>query len=442
MPIRVDPTGEASVFEAATPAEFARLFRLPPAEAVAYMQGRERLKITYDWRELWHDEHARQFTVSRLARADLLQSLRDGIEKSVGGDLTRRDWMKNARALLEKEGWWGTRQVTRPDGSVVETTFNPRRLQLIYDVNTRMAYAAGRWQRVQAAKESHPYLRYVTRADERVRASHAAWHNVTLPVDDPWWQTHYPPNGWRCRCRAVPMRAADYAADTSLKKTAPPEEWVGWTNKQTGEVMRVPKAIDPGFAYNVGEARARWQSLVDAGAQKVAGYAASIGAAAAADLQPMARRAWAGWIEEVIAGREKSRLGWLGVISPLDLAHLKAAGIDPASAEMMVRPGIVRGPKAARHEAAGNALSDEQWRSLPDAFANPAALLLDLNSGKPLYLLPGENGAAQLAVEVDFVTAKPKRVTNAVKSAYGVRVETMRQRLKDGTIRVLWGSLE
>jgi hypothetical protein len=95
-----------------------------------------------------------------------------------------------------------------------------------------------------------------------VRDTHGAWHNLTLPVDDPWWQTHYPPNGWRCRCRVVSLTQAQYDAGTSptgdpLKKVAPPTETVGWLDKRTGELHQVPVGIDPGFAYNVGEARAR-----------------------------------------------------------------------------------------------------------------------------------------------------------------------------------------
>ena len=97
-----------------TPAEFAKLRSLPPAEAVEWMRARGRLTPTFSWQDLWESEHAEQFTVSRLARMDLLQALRDGITQSVAGDLSRRDWTRNAEKLLADAGWWGIKAVTDP----------------------------------------------------------------------------------------------------------------------------------------------------------------------------------------------------------------------------------------------------------------------------------------------------------------------------------------
>ncbi|MDM7462258.1 MAG: phage minor head protein [Tepidimonas taiwanensis] len=441
MPVRIaaDP-GNAPIVAPAAPGEFARAFRLRPEEAVRYMQGRDAVRITYDWHELWHDEHARAFTVSRLARADLLQGLREMLEKSVTGDLSRRDWMRDAKKLLSEAGWWGEKEVIGPDGVARKTRFNPARLKLIFDVNTRMAWSAGRWQRIQAAKDSHPYLRYVTRADERVRQSHRVWHNVTLPVDDPWWRTHYPPCGWRCRCRAVPMRRAEFEQRGDLQRQPPSEPDVPWTNPRTGEVRMIPARIDPGFGYNVGEAAQRWQGLLEAAREKVAGYAAAIGAQLADDIAPLVERDWAGWIDAALDGKERNRLGWLGVISPRDLAHLMSAGIEPQTAEVMVRPGLVHGPKAKRHEDDGNALTDAQWRDLPALWRRAVALILDMESGKPLWLLPGADGRTpQLAVEVDFVTGRPKRTTNAVKSVFLQRADVLDGKLRGRKIKILWG---
>ena len=201
--------------------EFAKLRTLPVAAAIDYMRTRADLTVTHNWQDLWQDEHARQFTVSRLARMDLLQAVHDGITRSVQGDLSRKDWMRDTGNLLAQAGWWGEKQILDPaTGETVKTTFDPARLALIFDTNTRQAYAAGQWQRLQAAKHALPYLRYVTRDDGRVRAQHRAWHNVVLPVDDEFWKAHYPPNGWRCRCRVADAKlqaAAKTLADAARR---------------------------------------------------------------------------------------------------------------------------------------------------------------------------------------------------------------------------------
>lgn len=249
--------------------DFAKLRALPPAEALQYLAGRGQLTKTFNWQDLWEDEHAHQFTVSRLTRLDLLKSLSDGITKSVAGDLSRTDWMKDSEKLLKDAGWWGMKAITDPlTDEIVFTKFDSARLKLIFDTNTRQAYAAGLWERVERNKKTHPYLRYITSNDDRVRASHRPWHNVTLPVEDSFWKTHWPPNGWRCRCRAMSISQRDYdkgqAPDGSaLRIDRPPLALQEHVNTRTGEVTEVPVGIDPGFGYNAGMARQRaLQSIV------------------------------------------------------------------------------------------------------------------------------------------------------------------------------------
>ena len=249
----------------------AALFKLTPQEAVDYLQGRGQLAQTFNWQDVWQEEHATQFTVSRLANLDILEVMRDGITQSVNGDLSRRDWMKNTQALLEQAGWWGKKEVLDPaTDETVTTTFDPARLKLIFDTNTRMAYSAGLWQRIERSKKTHPYIRYITKRDERVRLTHRAWDNLTLPVDHPFWQTHFPPNGWRCRCRATSISQAEYDKGLSplgetLNKAAPEVKYRDWVNKRTGVVERVPVGIDPGFGYNPGMARAANLAVVARG---------------------------------------------------------------------------------------------------------------------------------------------------------------------------------
>lgn len=268
-----------------TPAQvFAKLYALTPEQMLEYLTGRVGVAVTFDLRDMWAEEHAQQFTVSRLARLDLLAALQEGITASVEGDLTRRDWMQDAEQLLTRAGWWGSVDVLDPaTGDTVTTRFNGARLKLIFDTNTRVASSAGLWERVNDAKATHPYVRYITRGDEKVRASHAQWNGVTLPIDSAFWNTHWPPNGWRCRCRVQSMTRREYdarKADGSITTTEPPAKTRQWDNQRTGEVLDVPVGIDPGWDYNPGQAAARATNLRATAERKLAGAPAPIADAA------------------------------------------------------------------------------------------------------------------------------------------------------------------
>lgn len=82
---------------------------------------------------------------------------------------------------------------------------NAHAVETVYRTQTQIAYSAGRWNSLQdpAVQEVLWGFRYVTVGDDRVRPNHAVMHGVTLPKDDPFWNTNTPPNGWNCRCAAV-----------------------------------------------------------------------------------------------------------------------------------------------------------------------------------------------------------------------------------------------
>lgn len=74
-------------------------------------------------------------------------------------------------------------------------------LQTEYETAIASGQMAARWQDIQANRRSGlGMLSYETVGDDLVRKSHQLLDNVTLPIDDPFWDTYYPPNGFRCRC--------------------------------------------------------------------------------------------------------------------------------------------------------------------------------------------------------------------------------------------------
>ena len=125
-------------------------------------------------------------------------------------------------------------------------------LETVFRANIGMAYAKGHWERIERLKDRLPYLRYSAVHDRRSRPEHLAWHGIVLPVDHPWWRTHFPLNGWRCRCSTMQLDAADLARYGYSVFSVPDELTREWSDKRTDEILQVPVGIDPGFDFNIG----------------------------------------------------------------------------------------------------------------------------------------------------------------------------------------------
>ena len=161
--------------------------------------------------------------------------------KEAGG--TRREFQQEFDAIVKQYGW--------------EHTGTPGwRAAIIYDTNITTAYSAGRYRRMTTPESLalYPYWRYRHHTCQHPRPQHVAWDGMILRADDPFWDTHYPPNGWRCHCtvEVVSQRMLDRngweVSDSPAIETRP------WRNPHTGEIVNVPLGIDPGFAYNPGKA--------------------------------------------------------------------------------------------------------------------------------------------------------------------------------------------
>lgn len=91
----------------------------------------------------------------------------------------------------------------------VHEKYNGWYLKAEYDFAVASAQMAAKWERFAAMGDRYD-LQYRTADDERVRDSHARLHNVTLPVESPFWEEYFPPNGWGCRCTVVQVRKGKY----------------------------------------------------------------------------------------------------------------------------------------------------------------------------------------------------------------------------------------
>jgi hypothetical protein len=223
-----------------------------PKEALNWFANKN-LKPSFNHLDVYGQEHSKAFTVAKAMELDVLVDIRDAAQKALADGQTFQQFRAELTPTLQKKGWWGRQEMTDPqDGRLKEVQLgSARRLRTIYRTNMRTARAAGQWQRIQRTSTSHPYLIYSLGPSENHRQEHVSWNKLVLPVNDPFWKTHYPPNGWGCNCRVRQASAAE--AKRLGINTAPKIETSEWVNKRTGEVHQIPKGIDPSWHHNPGE---------------------------------------------------------------------------------------------------------------------------------------------------------------------------------------------
>lgn len=204
------------------------------AEAIAFL--RERLKLSEsEWLSVLRGaQAAAEASVDAQAEAmgrDFLAAIVDIV--AAGG--TSRDFRAQYDAIAERYGW----------ASAGDPGWHA---ELIWRMQVFTAQAAGRWEQMRRLAEARPdlryFFRYVTAGDHRVRPAHREWDGIILPIDHPFWLTHWPPNGFNCRCNVQLVGERDLVR-------------YGWS-VTAGDDPRLALPPDPGFSGNAGMA---WAAL-------------------------------------------------------------------------------------------------------------------------------------------------------------------------------------
>ena len=215
---------------------------LPFDQAIEFF--RQKVNVpTQRWADMLEGAHSRAFTVAGATKEGMLTDFRAAIDKAIEQGTTLDTFRKDFDNIVAKYGW-------DYNGS------RGWRTRTIYETNLRTSYAAGRWQQMTDpdVARMHPYWRYCHNdAVRHPRPEHLAWNGLTLEISDPWWKTHYPPNGWGCQCSVEPITQREMGA--RRPDHAPPLEMQSRTlNTSAGPLaIQVPKGIDPGWGYSVGE---------------------------------------------------------------------------------------------------------------------------------------------------------------------------------------------
>ncbi len=245
-----------------------------PKEVLDYWRQKG-IRPGFDWRDVWGKEHDASFTAAKFMRKDVLAAMQQELGRAIEEGLTFEQFVQNVKPRMQALGWWAPRTVKDPETGKKKKIDPPRRLRLIFDTNLRVARAVGQWERIKRQQKLRPYLLYQIGPAERHRDQHVAWHGLLLPIDDPFWKVAMPPNGFNCHCHVrsvsprefkelvkhgIPEGEPEPVLDDeghptghvkqtriAVRTTAPKLPKEPWLNKRTGQVLMVPRGIQPGF---------------------------------------------------------------------------------------------------------------------------------------------------------------------------------------------------
>jgi len=219
---------------------------MPFDEAIAYLRNKTNMTSEH-YTDVFQRANATGFTVAGAGTKALVEDFRREVARALETGTSLNEFLKSFDDIVARHGW-------------AHTGTPGWRATIIYETNLSMAYSAGRYaqQTEPETLAAFPYWQYVHSGAQHPRLEHLAWDGLVLRADDPFWDSHYPPNGWRCGCRVAPVSERSLSRQgKSGPDPAPAIETREWSNPKTGEVHQVPKGIDPGFDYNPGK---QWQN--------------------------------------------------------------------------------------------------------------------------------------------------------------------------------------
>jgi len=198
---------------------------------------------TRGWADIWQANHDHAFVVAGATKMALVEDMQASVQKAIEQGTTLAEFRKDFDKTVTKHGWaykgergWRTR--------------------VIYETNLRTSYAAGRHEQLQKLE----YWQYHhSIGANNPREQHLAWDGLVLPKDDPFWQTHYPPNGWGCRCYVTGMsksRMQQKGLSLGQSPNITMKKVVVGKNSPNPRTVDVPEGISPGFTYAPG--RSAW----------------------------------------------------------------------------------------------------------------------------------------------------------------------------------------
>ena len=403
---------------------------LPPEGALRYFDSLN-LPLPANAGEAIAQTAAKARSIAGIYQQEIVADLLNSLRQSAAEGTPFATWRKNAMVMLRERGLALDKagdMVQQSTGEVVGTGLTRHRLQTIFQTQMTNARMASLWQKLQENKDARPYLQYSAINDARTRPAHRALDNVVYPIDDPFWDYFYPPNGFRCRCHVMALAPRDVARAGLTVSHSSPEQFSemvitnrkGQSHTRTRITLADGRSFTPdkGFDNNVGK-----NHLVQLGQLQME---------RAVDLPPRLASMAVGEalkdpaFSQAIAQQFRERFDYLqnhfgsnqmlhiGVLSPSVLDALDKRGLMPQSAVISMGDADITHAMREGKIARGQALPDDVLREIPTLLQNPDAVYLQTNKNKPVLWFVYETEKGKLVLLLDRADKKSQRKMNIV----------------------------
>ena len=224
---------------------------LSPENAAQYFLSKG-YALSYNWTDVWQQQHNKAFTVAKLLDLDLLVDIKKIVDDFIAGNVDYKDAAALMMDKMKVKGWVGKQKVINPKTGKEEVAQlgSAYRINKILDTNANVSYSAGRYKTQIDAVSFAPYWRYIDMDDNRVRFKHheigKLFKAAVLIYSHSFWQKWYPPNDWGCRCSVRNYTLAE-VKERGFKI---------YTAAEFDQLLKEKNISSPasGWAYNPGEA--------------------------------------------------------------------------------------------------------------------------------------------------------------------------------------------
>ncbi|ECC9274881.1 phage head morphogenesis protein [Salmonella enterica subsp. enterica] len=433
---------------------------LEPKEAVAYFRAKGQ-HIGWNWYDTAVDVHARSFTVAKAARVDVLTTIQDEVNRAIAQGVSQQEFIDTLAPRLKKLGWWGKQVIVDSAGNAETVQLgSPRRLALIYNVNTRVAYNVGRYAQLMNSTDTHPFWQYVAVMDSRTRPSHAALNGLVFRYDDPFWKTHYPPNGWNCRCRVRALSQARMDAlglkATQGDKYLTTKKVQAAVNKATGEIIDIDMDVttfadgarvmtpDAGWSYNPGSAafgldQTLIRKLVEVKSPQLREMVVK-----EMNNSPERQLAFRIWAKNIMESRRGGNdIRTLGFMSESVADAVEQRTGEPPARLLAMSGKNVLHADSDKHHLTGVALQADDFQLLPALLAHPKAVLWDKRHNNLMYLIDTKDGTAKIAINAPYSIKRQPDQLDVIVNAYRVEnMDKLKADIQGGQLELLEGSVD